>query len=717
MPIQIGMPPETIKDSMAMGLTLPVHFIVPKERFNFQMGVSVAEFEFPAYYNFFLKRRKINLITTPDVEPLIRTIFTETLLGPETIESPTEYSESVPKEKYPDLKKEMSFFRVNPFDRTELNVDQLLSFTHFDDKGVAKLSDDVSIEDADTVYIIHYKGVEFARVSANIMISPPAELSGSPALSPTAASVLPEEDGEVKVKHFSPPHFGITMLGNSDGFDSKGTTTGFVLWMNRRGIMVDPPPHSGFVLRKYGIHPKLIKGVILTHCHADHDAGTFQKILEEGRVVVMSSPVILNSFLRKYSAISGLEPDFLKKLFVFRPVVIGEMTAVYGGYVQFFYSLHSIPCVGFAAYCNGKSMVYSADTYNDAPGIERLFERGLVSPGRRDALLNFPWHHNVILHEAGVPPIHTPMSTLEALPAEVKQRLFIVHKPPAQVLPSSGLKSALVGPENTIVISNQPSANGPAMEILDSISGIEFMSNFVISRAVEVLQCGQIRAFSPGQTIVHQGAEDSTLFVIVMGVVTVNLVEEDEARTLTVGDYFGEVELITGGKRTMTVKALTPVEVVALGKPDFLHLVRGTNTLDRLTQLVQMQRSTAWKVIACNSMLSQLTSAQKTYLMSIMHERPVAQGQALWTEGEEAKEAVLIADGMFVFSRASHLPPFRRGAFVGDMRGLTSSTPVTTSLICTDSGAVYYIPKHELLRFFDENPGVKVFFATRFFVE
>ena len=41
-----------------------------------------------------------------------------------------------------------------------------------------------------------------------------------------------------------------------------------------------------------------------------------------------------------------------QKLFIYRPITIGERTAVYGGALEFFYSLHSIPCVGFAAYCN-----------------------------------------------------------------------------------------------------------------------------------------------------------------------------------------------------------------------------------------------------------------------------------------------------------------------------------------------------------------------------
>ena len=38
------------------------------------------------------------------------------------------------------------------------------------------------------------------------------------------------------------------------------------------------------------------------------------KILEEGKIVLMTTQVIHDSFVRKYSAISGLEPDFLRKL-------------------------------------------------------------------------------------------------------------------------------------------------------------------------------------------------------------------------------------------------------------------------------------------------------------------------------------------------------------------------------------------------------------------
>jgi hypothetical protein len=84
------MPPETVKDSLNLGLEIPTYYIIPTKRYPFclmcsfdkKYGISVAEFEFPAYFNFFVKKRQISLICTAEVEQAIRTVFQETLLGP-----------------------------------------------------------------------------------------------------------------------------------------------------------------------------------------------------------------------------------------------------------------------------------------------------------------------------------------------------------------------------------------------------------------------------------------------------------------------------------------------------------------------------------------------------------------------------------------------------------------------------------------------------------
>lgn len=67
-------------------------------------------------------------------------------------------------------------------------------------------------------------------------------------------------------------------------------------------------------------------------------------------------------------------------------------------------------------------MVFSADHMNDPARISAMCEEGFLSEGRRDDLLHFPWHHDVIFHEAGIPPIHTPMQTLQVKTHENTER-------------------------------------------------------------------------------------------------------------------------------------------------------------------------------------------------------------------------------------------------------------------------------------------------------
>ena len=181
--------------------------------------------------------------------------------------------------------------------------------------------------------------------------------------------------GSVLPPTFYPPSFGVTVLGNSHGFDRDGSTSGCVLWVNGRGIMIDPPPYSSFILSKEGIRPRFIVGIILTHCHADHDAaGAFQKVLTGSPVVVITTPTIYKSFIRKYAALSALSPALLRHCHRHKPAIIGTPLRFQGAVFHFTYTLHSIPCVGLKVIWRGRSMVFTGDHFNSPPAIDRLQE-------------------------------------------------------------------------------------------------------------------------------------------------------------------------------------------------------------------------------------------------------------------------------------------------------------------------------------------------------
>jgi hypothetical protein len=171
---------------------------------------------------------------------------------------------------------------------------------------------------------------------------------------------------------FHPPGFGLTTLGNSHGFDKSGSVSGYVLWINGRGIMIDPPPYSSATLEREGIRPRTIVGIILTHCHADHDAGAFQKVLTGSPVVVITTPTIYKSFIRKYAALASLSPALLRHSHRHKPAIIGEPLRFQGATFHFTYSLHTIPCVGFRVEWRGRSMVFTGDHMNKPSMIDQL---------------------------------------------------------------------------------------------------------------------------------------------------------------------------------------------------------------------------------------------------------------------------------------------------------------------------------------------------------
>ncbi|KAG7361520.1 metallo-beta-lactamase superfamily protein [Nitzschia inconspicua] len=548
--IQFGIPPETIKDSMRLGIPVPQVYIVPAERFCREMGpalgVNLAEFEFPAYFNFFVYKKQCTLVVdSQDAEDNICRVFEETLLGPQQFRrkiNPIQFEEEdfaddFPRDAIPNFEKELGFFRILG-DGSELTLDKLLAFRQFrqpreglshDSLGVPPNVDAASIEEVNelvqhdyqealeelhfseaeaatkgdlptgeeangkdsdtpewsygrarwfgevatvwpttatqeqianravprveifkmpsgTEYIIHDVNehnviIGKARFSGHVKVSESMSVEGfggQSILSNNKKSVNAKVDESFDLTDspmiprappsFHPPSFGVTILGNSHGFDASGSVSGYVLWINGRGVMIDPPPYSSATLEREGIRPRTIVGIVLTHTHADHDAGAFQKVLTGSPVVVITTPTIYKSFIRKYAALASLSPALLQHSHRYKPAIIGQPLRFQGATFHFFYSLHAIPCVGFRVEWRGRSMVFTGDHMNKPDDIDKLQTDGVLSKARADDLRNMPLQEtDLLLHEAGAPPIHTPLEVLQKLPQRVKKRMYVVH--------------------------------------------------------------------------------------------------------------------------------------------------------------------------------------------------------------------------------------------------------------------------------------------------
>ena len=114
--VQFGIPPETIKDPMRLGLEVPSYYVVPKERFNLKFGTNTCEGEFPAYWNFFIKGKSTTLVCNSEAASVITNVMDEVLEGPkeEFLYTEDEYSAFVDEaifEARPDHLKEINYFK------------------------------------------------------------------------------------------------------------------------------------------------------------------------------------------------------------------------------------------------------------------------------------------------------------------------------------------------------------------------------------------------------------------------------------------------------------------------------------------------------------------------------------------------------------------------------------------------------------------------------
>jgi len=113
---------------------------------------------------------------------------------------------------------------------------------------------------------------------------------------------------------------------------------------------------------------------------------------------------------------------------------------------------------------------------------------------------------------------------------------------------------------------------------LKELAASSLFASFKREALIEVLASTELRSYDAGDIIVTEGESGSSLFLIVNGVVKVFTRTEDGANLqlaeLGLGDFFGEVSLLTGKPRTATITAHTDVTAIELDRTDFDSIVK-----------------------------------------------------------------------------------------------------------------------------------------------
>jgi CRP/FNR family transcriptional regulator, cyclic AMP receptor protein len=107
--------------------------------------------------------------------------------------------------------------------------------------------------------------------------------------------------------------------------------------------------------------------------------------------------------------------------------------------------------------------------------------------------------------------------------------------------------------------------------------GIPLFSQVPLHHLRELARFARSESFAPGETIVRMGEPGSALYVIRSG--RVNVVREQSSGNAVVlamfgpGEFFGELSIFDGERRSASVIAVEPTETVALGRFDVVRVV------------------------------------------------------------------------------------------------------------------------------------------------
>ena len=154
-------------------------------------------------------------------------------------------------------------------------------------------------------------------------------------------------------------------------------------------------------------------------------------------------------------------------------------------------------------------------------------------------------------------------------------------------------------------LSNVYFASQNLKSVLQRIEIFAALEDAVLTK---ITSASSLCKFEAGDTIVNEGDPGGSMFVIIQGVVEILATDDNgdivNLGILTVGDVFGEMSCLTGGKREATVKTLRPAVACEISKDLFATIIeKDPGFVDRLAVLLEQRQE-------INNMKRKVTGAE-----------------------------------------------------------------------------------------------------------
>src|SRR5713101_4328307 len=394
--VQLGSLSQTTKDILREGLQGTQIFILPSSLYEGK--TNYGDVEFLVYLNFFLRQQMRTLIVgTAQQRRILHRLLTLTLFGlfDPSAAAPPSWEELQgayrvgSRETYDFLLAAYELYgarRGSDPGGPLLGVDDYVDLVTLDgDETVISVpSAEVHVMPRGRAFDVRIVQSDGGEAAKQLELRPPRRPPRS----------IPDDLRQTIQFASDRPRFGVTPLGTSHGFDHAGDFTCFIIWIDGKGILVDPSPEALTSLDRIGVAASDVPYVFLTHVHSDHDGGLIAKLLSGSRTTVIASDPVFRAFAEKAQLVTG--HDFEREGLVrhvsanpdgrVRIEVAGEFAEL-----ETRWNMHPIPTNGLKVTVGGRTFGYSGDTQYDPALLERLRDGGKLPGPHFEDLMYFFW--------------------------------------------------------------------------------------------------------------------------------------------------------------------------------------------------------------------------------------------------------------------------------------------------------------------------------------
>jgi CRP-like cAMP-binding protein len=147
-----------------------------------------------------------------------------------------------------------------------------------------------------------------------------------------------------------------------------------------------------------------------------------------------------------------------------------------------------------------------------------------------------------------------------------------------------------------------------------------FFQTLTEEQVAKIVGAATFSLFGRGEHVVEQGADGSSMFVLLSGGAEVYVRQAEHGgeprrvAALQVGDYFGEMSLLTGEKRSATIRATSDCQVLEIAKAQMGQILQeNAALLKSLSQMLAQRRLDNEGVLASNAGHQTMSEKKKEY--------------------------------------------------------------------------------------------------------